>query len=265
MVVNMFHQSINSKASHPYEAFVFQNHNMAAHFHRNYEAVYVFEGSLEHNVDGRTTVLAAGDFALSLSNESHSHRTLGTSRCWFGIFSPDYVPEFHTAVKGKTTSDCRFRCDESLMPYLQDNLLFPGTPDTYRLIAGLNLLCGEFLRNITLVERSNPEYALMNDIVDYIAENYRNKLILKDVAAALGYDYYYFSKLFHQTFGQSFNEYLNTYRFNTALRSLRTTDKPISAIASESGFQSIRSFNDIFLKRTGSSPAQYRKQLNHKG
>ena len=54
MVVNMFHQSINSKASHPYEAFVFQNHNMAAHFHRNYEAVYVFEGSLEHNVDGRT-------------------------------------------------------------------------------------------------------------------------------------------------------------------------------------------------------------------
>lgn len=258
------HQAINSKASHPYEAFIFQNHNMMPHFHRNYELVFVIEGTFEMEVDGRRTMLEAGDFALCLSNEAHGHRTVGTSRCWFGIFSPDYVPEFHAAVKGKTASDCRFRCDESLMPFLQNNLLFPGTPDTYRLIAGLHLICGEFLQNVTLVERSNPEYTLMNDIVDYIAENYRSKLILKDVAAALGYDYYYFSKLFHQAFGQSFNEYLSTYRFNTALHALRTTDKPISAIATESGFQSIRSFNDVFLKRTGSSPAQYRKQLNRR-
>ena len=150
------------------------------------------------------------------------------------------------------------------MPYLRNNLLFHGTPDPYRLSAALYMLCGEFLQSITLIERNNPEYALMNDIVDYIAENYQSKLILKDVAAALGYDYYYFSKLFHQTFGQSFNEYLSTYRFNASLHALRSSDKPISTIAKESGFQSIRSFNDIFLKRTGVSPAQYRKQLAQK-
>lgn len=258
------HQAINSKASHPYEAFIFQNHRMAPHFHRNYEILFVIEGTLEMEVDGRHTILEAGDFALCLSNESHGHQTIGSSRCWFGIFTPDYVPEFHAAAKGKSSSTYRFRCDESLMPFLRENLLFAGTPDTYRLIAALHIVCGEFLRNVTLVERNNPEYALMNDIVDFISENYRNKLVLKDVAAALGYDYYYFSKLFHQTFGQSFNEYLSTYRFNTALRTLRTSDKPISIIATESGFQSIRSFNDIFLKRTGLSPAQYRKQMPSK-
>lgn len=258
------HQTINSKASHPYEAFVFQNHNMSPHFHRNYEIVFVIDGAFEMEVDGRITVLEAGDFAMCLSNESHGHRTVGHSKCWFGIFTPDYVPEFHATTKGKTASTCRFRCDESLMSFLWENLLFPGTPDTYRLIAALHIVCGEFLRNVTLVERSNPEYALMNDIVDFISENYHNKLVLKDVANALGYDYYYFSKLFHQTFGQSFNEYLSTYRFNAALRSLRTSDKPISTIATESGFQSIRSFNDVFLKRTGFSPAQYRKQMQAK-
>lgn len=259
------HQAINSKGSHPYEAFIFQNHSMNPHFHRNYELIYVFEGTVEMSVDGRITVLKPGDFALSLSNESHGHKSIGQTRCWFGIFSPDFVPEFHAAVKGKTATDCRFRCDDSLMPYLRNNLLFHGTPDPYRLSAALYMLCGEFLQSITLIERNNPEYALMNDIVDYIAENYRSKLILKDVAAALGYDYYYFSKLFHQTFGQSFNEYLSTYRFNASLQALRSTDKPISTIAKESGFQSIRSFNDIFLKRTGVSPAQYRKQLAQKG
>ncbi len=256
------HQSINSNASHPYEAFIFSNHNMAPHFHRNYELVYVFEGTFEITIDGRKTLLSAGDFALTLSNEAHGHKSIGHARCWFGIFSPDYVPEFHAAVKGKTAADCRFQCDESLLPYLKENLLFPGTPNSYRLRAALYLLCGEFLQNTTLIERSNPECALMNDIVDYISENYRNKLILKDVAAALGYDYFYFSKLFHQIFGESFNEYLSTYRFNAALRALRSTDLPISAIAIESGFQSIRSFNDIFLKRMGLSPAQYRKQQN---
>lgn len=256
------HQSKNSKGSHSYEAFVFKNHTMPPQFHRNYELVYVFEGSIELTVDGRHTILEAGDFALCLSNEVHEHRTLGQSRCWFGVFSPDFVPEFDSAVKGKTAAENRFRCDESLMPYLEQNLLFHGTPDQYRLNAALYMVCGEFLQNVTLVERSNPEYALMNDIVDYISANYRSKLILKDVAQALGYDYFYFSKLFHQAFGQSFNEYLNTYRFNVALRTLRSTGKPVSEIALESGFQSIRSFNDVFLKRTGLSPAQYRKQLN---
>lgn len=258
------HQSKNSNASNPYEAFIFQNINMTPHFHRNYELIYVFDGTVELTTDGRSTLLSPGDFALTLSNEAHGYKSIGSSRCWFGIFSPDYVPQFHATVKGKTAADCRFQCDESLLPYLRENLIFPGIPDHYRLCASLYLLCGEFIRNTTLIERNNPEYALMNDIVDYISENYRNKLVLKDVATALGYDYFYFSKLFHQVFGESFNEYLGTYRFNSALRALRSSDLPISVIATESGFQSIRSFNDVFLKRMGTSPAQYRNQLNHK-
>lgn len=257
------HQAKNSSGAHSYEAFIFQNHELAPQFHRNYELVYVIDGVLELIIDGRRSVLESGDFALCLSNEVHEHHSIGPTKSWYGIFSPDFVPEFHNAVKGKTAADCRFRCDESLMPYLQQNLLFHGTPDFYRLSAALHMVCGEFLQNVMLVDRNHQEYMLMNDIVDYIADNYKNKLTLKDVAQALGYDYYYFSKLFHQAFGQSFSEYLNTYRFNNALCALRNSSRSVSEIAAESGFQSIRSFNAAFLKRMGTSPAQYRKHIRN--
>ena len=258
------HQQKNSQGGRSYEAFVFRNAIVKPHFHRNYELFYIFEGSLELVIDGRHNIIKEGEFAFCLSNEVHETRPVGQTRYWCGVFSPDYVPEFHSAVSGKAAPECNFCCDEILMPYLEENLLFHGTPNAYRLSAALYMVCGEFLQNVILVERDNPEYALMNDIVDYISENYRTKLSLKDVSVALGYDYYYFSKLFHQTFGQSFNEYLNTYRFNIALRAISSTSDPISQIAADSGFQSIRSFNDVFLKRTGLSPAQYRKQLlNH--
>ena len=256
------HDTRSSTGGNSYEAFLFQNLTLKPQFHRNYEVMYVFEGSVNLTVDGRNTVVEAGDFALFLSNEVHEMVPIGFSKCWFGVFSDDFVPEFHKAVTGKTASDCRFHCDDNLMPFLQDNLLFPGIPCIYRLRAALYILCGEYLRSVTLVDRTNPEYALMNDIVNFISENYQKKLILKDVAHALGYDYFYFSKLFHQTFGQSFNDYLSTYRFNAAIRALTDSELPIGTIASESGFQSIRSFNDIFLKRTGMSPVKYRKSLS---
>lgn len=256
------HQQKNSQGDRSYEAFILRNASVRPHFHRNYELFNILEGSIELVIDGRHSVVKAGEFAFCLSNEVHEVHPIGQARYWCGVFSPDYVPEFHSAVAGKAVLECQFQCDEGLLPYLQENLLFHGTPNPYRLSAALYMICGEFLRNAILIERANPEYALMNDIVDYIAKNYQSKLSLKDVSAALGYDYYYFSKLFHQTFGQSFNEYLSTYRFNIALGAIRSTKNPISQIASDSGFQSIRSFNDVFLKRTGLSPAQYRKQLN---
>lgn len=258
-----FHQKRNSSGKCKYEAFVFHDFSMTSpHFHRNYEVIYVFSGSMELTVDGRKTILEAGDFALCLANEVHSYETIGPSQCWFANFDPSYVPEFNNAVQGKAAADNRFRCDSSLLPYLTENLLFHGTPDPYRLSAALYMICGEYLHSVTLIERDHSEYALMNDIVDYIAENYHNKLILKDVAHALGYDYFYFSKLFNQTFGVSFSEYLSTFRFNKALKTLRSTDLPISTIALDSGFQSVRSFNDIFLKKVGIPPAQYRKQIH---
>ena len=57
----------------------------------------------------------------------------------------------------------------------------------------------------------------------------------------------------------TFNELLNMYRIETAIQLLDESDKKIVDVAYESGFQSVRTFNDCFKKHLGISPSEYRK------
>ena len=261
------HQSDNSQGKYMYNSHIFHRVHWPAHFHRSLEFVYLFQGSFTAVIDGQVTILEPGDFLLCLSNQVHDYTAAPGSRFWIGVFSGDYVPEFEAAIKGKVGKTCRFRCDDTILAFLEKHILLDfqsPIPPFHRLSAALNLLCGEYLQSVELVERDNSEYSLMNDICDYILSNFRNKLTLKDVAIALGYDYYYFSRLFRQTFGICFVDYLNACRCNAASNALRDTDKTITAIALDSGFQSVRTFNDVFLKSMGTSPAQFRKMLRQK-
>ena len=87
-------------------------------------------------------------------------------------------------------------------------------------------------------------------ISDYIHQNYTGKITLRDIAKETGYDYNYMSRYFHRTFNMKFNDYVNTCRLENAITLLRNTDKSILNLAYESGFQSVRSFNNFFYKKT---------------
>ena len=60
----------------------------------------------------------------------------------------------------------------------------------------------------------------------------------------------------------SFTDLLNSYRLDAALLLLTETDKDITDIALESGFQSVRNFNDYFKLKIGETPSKYRKTLS---
>jgi len=123
----------------------------------------------------------------------------------------------------------------------------------------LYAVCDEYLKQNKLVEAKDKQSILMNDIVDYVENNYKKQISLNQLADSLGYEYCYFSKLFNKLFSMSFNSYINTYRFNAASEMLINTDMPVTEIAYESGFQSIRSFNNTFKNLSGRSPSDFRK------
>jgi AraC-like DNA-binding protein len=68
------------------------------------------------------------------------------------------------------------------------------------------------------------------------------------------------SRLFHETLGITFSDYLNEVRLGEARRSLARRSGTITEIAYASGFQSLSQFNRRFLQSEGISPSQYRKQ-----
>ncbi|MBR6765080.1 MAG: helix-turn-helix transcriptional regulator [Clostridia bacterium] len=56
--------------------------------------------------------------------------------------------------------------------------------------------------------------------------------------------------------------YVNGLRLNEAKRLLKTTDKNVTDIAIEAGFNTIRSFNRAFFAEMGETPTEYRKNKN---
>ena len=75
----------------------------------------------------------------------------------------------------------------------------------------------------------------------------------------MGYDYHYVSRYFHTVFKMSFSEFLTLYRLETAVTLMEQSDKKMVDVAMESGFQSVRSFNDCFKSHFKITPSEYRK------
>lgn len=260
------HHSEDSYGVRNYHTVRYRDRDFDSHFHRNNEILFIVEGQVELTVNGRTDLLDQEDFAMILSNQVHEIHSLGKTLILICSFSNDFVPEFANAVNNKTGNTAKFRCDETTLTFLKEHVLFSEylskrKQEPYQFTAGLYLLCGAYLQQVTLVERDNTQRSIMNEIADYINQHYNQDLRLRQIAHTLGYDYFYCSRLFSRTFGVRFNEYLGSIRCSKAAELIRTTNKQFSQIAVESGFQSVRSFNDVFSKQMGMTPLQYRMQL----
>jgi len=72
----------------------------------------------------------------------------------------------------------------------------------------------------------------------------------------------YLSQVINQYHKQNFFEFINTYRIQEAKYLLRETSLKIEAVAYDSGFNSLSTFNSVFKKMTGSTPSKYRKQTD---
>ena len=88
-------------------------------------------------------------------------------------------------------------------------------------------------------------------------------LNIDELAAMVGSNRHHVSQVLNETLKKSFFDYINYYRVEEARSLLTDPGKfrlKISAIAYDSGFNSLSSFNDAFRKFTGRTPSQLRKQ-----
>lgn len=95
----------------------------------------------------------------------------------------------------------------------------------------------------------------------YIKENYYNRIYISDLAAQVNLNEQYFCRLFKKAIGHSPIEYLNEYRIRQAKRLLEKTDLQVMEVCLECGFNNLGNFLQEFRKHTGTTPLQYRKQM----
>jgi len=94
----------------------------------------------------------------------------------------------------------------------------------------------------------------------FVGEHLAEPITTRQSAQIAGVTNSYFCRLFHQSTGKTFHDYLATLRVEAAKTALTQTLKPIGEIALMAGFQSISDFNRVFKRQSGMAPSQYRRQ-----
>ncbi len=99
---------------------------------------------------------------------------------------------------------------------------------------------------------------LIEKAVHYIEDNYKEKLLLEDVAGYVGISKYYFSYLFKKEKEINFTSYINTVRIEKAIELLKNPQITVNQIFDEVGFNDQQYFSKIFKKYTGMTVTEYR-------
>lgn len=105
-----------------------------------------------------------------------------------------------------------------------------------------------------------PQHQTILDALTYITSHYNEDLNLNFVAKKFCFSPCYFSRIFKQATGMLYIEYLNKIRINEAQKLLKKTNKSITEIAIEVGFNSLTNFGRVFKQISGCSPRQYKNR-----
>ncbi len=93
----------------------------------------------------------------------------------------------------------------------------------------------------------------------YIELHYHEDISLKEVADHVFLNYTYLSELFKMDTGKNFSDFLAETRIKAAKKLLAQTQLKVYEIGPKVGYNEVVSFNRIFKKTVGISPAYYRK------
>lgn len=95
--------------------------------------------------------------------------------------------------------------------------------------------------------------------IDYIETNLTKKIDLDMVANAIHYSKYHLHRMFSETIGMTFHDYLQRRQLTEAAKLLVFSNKSILEIALLSGYESQQAFHNIFKSMYKVSPNKYRK------
>ena len=135
---------------------------------------------------------------------------------------------------------------------------------TLEMRARLNRFALNSIKAETLKGRSAEHDTFLLDLVEkmivFIARHYTQPIKNADIARAVGLHPDYANSVFKKSFGSTLNTWVQQQRILHAQRELSVSQKSITEIAYEAGFNSMSRFNAAFRKKCNCSPREYRNR-----
>lgn len=244
------------------------------HSHSWYEIFYVRTGKCSFFMDDKVYLMNAGDIAVIPPETKHKTAYLDETNERLCIeFTEDYLSPLIASLGIQTVSSQLFTVlhpqleNAPVLDLLISNMIAEKQSSDYLSGLFLSAYFQEFILRLMRTHspsdgqpaaRFNPNNTIQL-AVEYIDENYQNKITLQEIADKYHLNPSYFSKRFKTVRGIGFKEYLNNLRITRSEKLLLETKKSITEIAFECGFENSNYFGDAFRLKNGVSPTEYRR------
>ncbi len=116
----------------------------------------------------------------------------------------------------------------------------------------------DVLLTIISDEENGSQERTISEIKKYIKSNLGRSLSLDEIANHVNYNSTYISRLFRQLTGENISRYIVEQKIEKAKEYLSETNESIQTISEKLGFETSQYFSNVFKKRTGISPREYR-------
>lgn len=253
------------------------------HFHPEYQLTLVLRGHGKRFVGDDLSHFGKGDLVLTGPNLPHMWCSAPES----GLTSPPHeaviiqfpesvfggrfleLPELGAVRRLLERSRRGIEFGKAIRRRIATRMIRMGRQrGIVRLIALLDLLrvLSQSPAGRTLASRTYRPSVASGDrdridrICRYIAENATRPIRLAQAAQASHMSVPAFTRFFRKCTHQSFIEYLTELRVGTACRFLTETDRTVSQIGQDSGFNNLSNFNRRFRELKGVSPREFRRE-----
>lgn len=247
------------------------------HWHETLEILYPLNGNMSLLLEGERYSLPKKNLTVIECRQAHSTHIDGDTAMNICVHvSKDklksYLPDIELYHIQCFPEQIR---DEQFPAYYEICQMMSNLTKLYMLEESISELESEgiilqvlahLLRHFgTRTEEAEPEASQasigrIHEILPWVEEHYGEQVSLSDVADQLSISREYFCRLFRQSMGITFQQYLTGIRLNHAYQDLLHTDTPVSEVMEINGFTNQKNFNASFKKLYGHTPSEIRKQ-----
>jgi AraC-like DNA-binding protein len=252
------------------------------HSHKNFELNYITSGSGKRIVGNSISSFTPGDLVLLGPDTPHCWDVLDfeqdsppeciVTHFYENIISSDFfnIPELEQVVdllknsingiwfKGKKT--------EKVGNVLKKMVSLKGLELYIELLKVFHLLLGIEERENLALPSSLPnifdkDQNHINKIYEYVFRNIQTGIKLKEASSLVYMEPGSFCRYFKKKTNKTFMDYVKSVRIGIAAKLLAETDKQITQICYECGYNNLANFNHYFKTIMKKTPSEYRKDF----
>ena len=253
--------------------------NGGFHQHNFYEIFYIMEGSIIHNANGKKETLDSGDIVLLRKSDKHcferfenqacSHRDIIITESQFEktckYLSPnilDFIINHPTPLKAKLTQARIFDFEKSFTELFfadkESSIMSKATITNIITVELLNVFLQQFQNSSSVLPIWLKEILPLFNSPANMCQGLNH--ILKDIT----YDKSYLCRVFKKYMNCTMTEYLKNARLEYASTLLLTTDKTLSQICEDVGFESIPYLTVSFKQKYKLTPREFKNNYKQK-